>query len=125
MSKEHVKEYLYEKWHGHYKDGMPPMPFRNVVGYPVLEKDGVTLYTAPNNISERVLSYGIGEFEFEKEFGVTYFFLNERGEAVDNFEGDKRFCSPMIVTLDQFADHHGSHFDGLELKPQQNVCFYL
>lgn len=125
MTTEHVKDYLYGKWRELYDDEMPPMPFRNIVGYPVIEKNGITLYTAPNNISERILSYGIGEFEFEKEFGITYFFLNNRGEAVDNFDGDKIFCTPMIVTLDQFADLHGDHFEGLEIKPQQNVCFYM
>lgn len=124
MATEHVKEYLFGKWLEHYHDEMPPMPFGDVAGYPVLEKDGITLYASPNNISERILSYGIGEFEFEKEFGVTFFFINERGEAVDNFEGDKFSCLPMIVTLDQFADHHGRHFDGLDIEAKPNV-FYV
>jgi hypothetical protein len=124
MGHEHTKQYLYDKWSDHYQSGMPPMVLKNIAAYPVLEKNGVTLYTAPNNITERILSYGIGEFEFEKEFGVTYFFLNKDGQAVDNFEGDKRFCSPMVVTLDQFTDHHGCHFDELEIENKQ-TCFYL
>jgi hypothetical protein len=79
MGHEHTKQYLYDKWSDHYQSGMPPMVLKNIAAYPVLEKNGVTLYTAPNNITERILS---------------------------------------------FTDHHGCHFDELEIENKQ-TCFYL
>lgn len=93
--------------------------------YKIHTINDIALYTAPVEPRNRVVSYDIDMEEMELDFDIKFFFLDAKGNIVDDFEGNKNRELPVTTDMDSFAHIFGSYFTDFHYEPAAGLSLTI
>lgn len=86
--------------------GATPGIANGIVGYPLLEVSGITMFGRPHNPPKSQMLTSPAPLSW-----ISFFFVDRGFNVVDDFKGTRKYCSAKQMSFKEFAFLYERYFD--------------